>query len=531
MEIPYKVGSRTPLFRPREAPPEAARMMHPASLPSSSGGDDEGGSDSDGHDHISELPDHIKGSILSLLPLKDAGRTTKLSRHWKGVFAGSPISLDDEHVSPRRVGRPRREVFLHAERVKIISRILKKHTGPIPRVRLAKTHFYGNNGYGLNTNAFAKRGVKELIVHSTDAIRFFPAPPLRSVTLVKCDWFPTEQPLPPVFAGIKELSLHAVRFSAADVHALLEQCVQLECLLLSSYHKDEKDRVIDIDATEDCRTLQIRSRSLRSLFLEILGLEGVDIVDAPNLERLLGEVSFDKSYCQVTLVNAPKLQILGFLTMSLPRTRIVFEDIKMMGMILEPSRPIHSIKILGLCLDLCNPFQVDQMMQVLNYFPCVETLNIKIFTNASIRHTLYSEAPYANLLEMARRIDCLRDSIKTIVLSDLWLHTDTFALQFAKILLESAKKLQLMKIFHVPVDKKKQARSTRRRLGLKRDPSIKVRVVFPRDYISYRQVSDVLMGTSSLAMPNPMFYQRTFQSSHYIRMQWNSYLKPVKKYF
>ncbi|CAL5095909.1 unnamed protein product [Urochloa decumbens] len=399
-------------------------MMHPASLPSGSGGDDEGGSDSDGHDHISELPDHIKGSILSLLPLKDAGRTTKLSRHWKGVFAGSPISLDDEHVAPRRVGRPRREVFLHAERVKIIiSRILKKHTGPIPRVRLAKTHFYGNNGYGLNTNAFAKRGVKELIVHSTDAIRFFPAPPLRSVTLVKCDWFPTEQPLPPVFAGIKELSLHAVRFSAADVHALLEQGLP---------HPADP-------VTESPQPLFGDSRAGGSRY------RGRAQPGAPARE-----VSFDKSYCQVTLVNAPKLQILGFLTMSLPRTRIVFEDIKMMGMILEPSRPIHSIKILGLCLDLCNPFQVDQMMQVLNYFPCVETLNIKIFTNASIRHTLYSEAPYANLLEMARRIDCLRDSIKTIVLSDLWLHTDTFALQFAKILLESAKKLQLMKIFHVP---------------------------------------------------------------------------------
>ncbi|CAN6354607.1 unnamed protein product [Urochloa humidicola] len=286
-----------------------------------------------------------------------------------------------------------------------------------------------------------------------------------------------------------------------------------------------------IGVTEDCCTLHIRSRSLRSLFLEILELERVIIVDAPNLERLLGEVELDKSYCQVTLINAPKLQILGFLTMSLPRTRI-FQDIKMLGMILEPSRPIHSVKILGLCLDLCNPFQVEQMMQVLNYFPCVETLNIKIFTNASIRHTLYSEAPYANLLVLAGRIDCLRESVKTIVVSDLWLHTDTFALQFAKLLLESAKKLQLMKIFHVPVDKKKQARSTRRKLGLmKEDPSIKVRVVFPRDYISYRQVSDVLMDTSSLAMPNPMFYQRMFQSKRYIRMQWNSYLNPVNKYY
>jgi hypothetical protein len=104
-------------------------------------------------------------------------------------------------------------------------------------------------------------------------------------------------------------------------------------------------------------------------------------------------------------------------------------------------------------------------------------------------------------------------------------HTHTFGLQFAKILLESAKKLQLMKIFHVPVDKRKQARTTRNKLGLKSNPSIKAQDIFPRDYTSYRQVSDVLMDTSSLTLPDPMFRQRKFQSNPFIRTLWNSYLK------
>ncbi|XP_034586542.1 putative F-box/LRR-repeat protein At3g58880 [Setaria viridis] len=503
-------------------------MMQPPSLPSGCDGNSDGDLD-----RISKLPDEIKGLILFLLPLKEAGRTTTLSKGWKGVFASSPISLDDEHVTRRRVGRPRHEAILHPERVDVISQILEKHKGPIPRVRLAKTHFHGHgdHGSGIDTDAFVGRGVEELIVHSTDPIQFFPAPPLRSIVVVRCDWFPPEQPLPAVFGSIKELSLCAVNFSAAGVHALLEQCFKLESFLLSSYYKDEKDRLIDVEGTEDygC-TLQIRSRSLRSLCVEVLGLKGVVIVDAPNLERLLGEVSIDTSYCKVTLVHAPKLEILGFLTMDLPRTRrSIAGNIMMLGMILEPSCPIRSVKILGLCLNLCNPAQVELMLQVLNYFPCVETLNIKIYTDPSIRHTLYSEAPYANLLELAGRVACLRDSVKTIVLSDLWVHTHTFGLQFANMLLESAKKLQLMKIFHVPVDKRKQARSTRHKLGLKSNPSIKAQVVFPRDYISYRQVSDVLMDTSSLALPDPMFCQRKFQSSNFIRILWNSYLNPVNK--
>nr|CAB3464664.1 unnamed protein product [Digitaria exilis] len=507
-----------------ESKPARMTMMHHASLPTAAvtGG---GGSEN-GRDHISKLPDEILGSILFLLPLMEACRTTTLSKRWENVFAGSPISLDDEQVVRRRVGRPRRESVLHAERVDVISRILNKHKGQVRRLRLSMTRFQGDgDGQGLATDAFNGRGVEELIVDSTYPIRFFSSPPLRSIQLINCDWLPMGPPvLPPVFAKLKEVSLCAVNFSTAAVYALLEQCVELESLLLSSLYRVQAG----IEPADSSSILQVRSQSLRCLFLEVLGLKEVVIVDAPKLERLLGEVLYKHSHCKVTLGNAPKLQIVGFLTMELPQPPVPPE---MTGMSLELSRRIHSVKILGLCVNLCEMGQVKRMLQMLSYFPCVETLNIKIFTSPSIIRTLVRhKIPYTtDLLELAGRADCLRERVKTIVVGDLWLHTDTLGLDFAKILLESAKKLQLMKIFHIPVGKRKESRSYRQKLGLKSNPSIKARVVFPRDYISSRQVSDVLMDASSLAIPDPMFYQRTFRS-WYIRKEWNCYMQAMEGY-
>ncbi|KAJ1263731.1 hypothetical protein BS78_09G208700 [Paspalum vaginatum] len=466
-----------------------------------------------GRDHISELPDDILGSILFLLPLKEAGRTTTLSKRWSGVFKISPISLDDAHfVQFTRC--PSKEAALRYKAVAVINRILKEHMGPVQCVRLVKTHFQGNGyGQGIDTKAFEKRGMEELIVRSTNAIQFFPAPPLRSLQVIRCDWFAPEQPMPATFAHIKELSLRAVKFSVSDLVAVLEHCVALESLLLSSFHKNDKDAKIGRRPLRDaCRTLPVRSQSLRSLSLELVEMEEVVIVDA----RLLGQVSFE--YFKLTLINAPKLQILGFLNMQIPSYT------SMSSMYLELSRLIHSVKILGLCLELCDIACVQKMLNILKYFPCLETLNIKILSNHTITHTLYSEGTYTNFLHLAEHIDCLRDSVRTIVMNEVYLERNNCGLQFLKMLLESAKKLQLMKIFHIPVNKKKQARSTRRKLDLKSHPSIKARLIFPRDYdISRRQVSDVLMDASSLTVSDPFFYPRTFLTECCAREDWRCY--------
>ncbi|CAL9029672.1 unnamed protein product, partial [Prunus brigantina] len=45
-------------------------------------------------DSINELPHEILGSILSLLPLKEAVATSVLSRHWRYAWAWSTLTLD-----------------------------------------------------------------------------------------------------------------------------------------------------------------------------------------------------------------------------------------------------------------------------------------------------------------------------------------------------------------------------------------------------------------------------------------------------
>jgi hypothetical protein len=75
------------------------------------------------------------------------------------------------------------------------------------------------------------------------------------------------------------------------------------------------------------------------------------------------------------------------------------------------------------------------MMQLTQYgslhtFLChvSQSIYAQIYIDSSIRHTLYSEVAYANPLELTGRVASMSDNVRTIVLSDLWMHTHTFGL-------------------------------------------------------------------------------------------------------
>ncbi|RHN56109.1 putative F-box domain-containing protein [Medicago truncatula] len=51
-----------------------------------------------GQDKISDLPNHIIGSILSFLPAKEAVSTCVLSKRWKNVWIFvTKLSFQDKH--------------------------------------------------------------------------------------------------------------------------------------------------------------------------------------------------------------------------------------------------------------------------------------------------------------------------------------------------------------------------------------------------------------------------------------------------
>ena len=73
----------------------------------------------DHDDLIGKLPDELLGTIVSLLPTKDACRTQALSRGWRHIWRSALLSLD--------AGLSK----------KIVSRILSAHPGPIRRIAIS----------------------------------------------------------------------------------------------------------------------------------------------------------------------------------------------------------------------------------------------------------------------------------------------------------------------------------------------------------------------------------------------------------
>ncbi|KAG8067911.1 hypothetical protein GUJ93_ZPchr0005g14571 [Zizania palustris] len=356
-----KMNLSSPSSRP--PPPKVARMTLssppppplPPSLVSMSGDTCD---PQDGVcDRISELPSNILCSILFLLPIKEAGRTTTLSTRWRQVFVYSPVDLDDEKVSKRRLaGRPS-EITANANRVAVITRIVAAHRGPICRVRLAKTRFHGDGdntygGVGLATDLFVGRNVEELILHSTHSVQFFPADRLRSLHLIGCAWFPSQPPAA-TFSRIKELTLRGVKISEPDLHALMEQCPMLEDLTLSSYHEEGRRGSMHHEQVDIARFL-VRSNSLRNLSLELCSLAELVVVDAPNLEHLLGiTIPHQRNRCAVILAHAPKLQNLGCLCTHFNLLFYKTYRIEGTDVLLPVARPpIRSMKILSVRVNL-----------------------------------------------------------------------------------------------------------------------------------------------------------------------------------
>jgi hypothetical protein len=71
-------------------------------------------------DLISKLPDAILGTIISLLPTKDGGRTQTLSRRWRPLWRSAPLNLE--------VGTTASSVPPSA-----VSKIVSQHFGPARR--------------------------------------------------------------------------------------------------------------------------------------------------------------------------------------------------------------------------------------------------------------------------------------------------------------------------------------------------------------------------------------------------------------
>ena len=184
-------------------------------------------------DRISLLPDCVLGSIVSLLPVKNAAATMALSRRWRPLWPSLPLELDVDDHSPG-TGR-------------LISGALSSHgaaTVPIRRFR-ADTHKDETTRPWLQ--ALEGRRVDGSLV-----IRFAPDGPwpvlppyllrastgggtgaaLRRLELGWCALHPRTTDGTPNFPSLVSLRLSSVVIREAALHRLIAGCPSLRELRL-----------------------------------------------------------------------------------------------------------------------------------------------------------------------------------------------------------------------------------------------------------------------------------------------------------
>ncbi|KAJ1683607.1 hypothetical protein LUZ63_019228 [Rhynchospora breviuscula] len=310
-------------------------------------------------DLISPLPDNVLHSILSHLPIKDSARTSILSSRWRHLWKAAPLRLDvpiDQYTAS--------SIFDS-----------QSHHGPIESLSLSRSTAPALDRF---VQSAVQRGIRELtIVYSYQVAFTYELPrfllscnSLRQLSLVGCQFPKTV--LPSIFPNLTELNLNTVPVHNDMVQILLSKCRSLETLRLI--------------ASRGSPLISISSLRLRKLvfdwgstYFNVKLIAELIIKDAPNLESLmLGEC--ETRDCNVKVLDAPKLQLLGFLC-------VAFKSLQLGGTLLQ-QQPASVIQVNAMQCQMTMLSSVKTLaikmehyfdktiLDLLRCFPCLENLYI-----------------------------------------------------------------------------------------------------------------------------------------------------------
>ncbi|KAJ3690469.1 hypothetical protein LUZ61_019633 [Rhynchospora tenuis] len=213
-------------------------------------------------DMLSNLPEVVKEKILSLLPIKEAGRTSILSTQWRYKWSSIPelIIKDDLGCDA--------SVDLHRS----VDQILFLHHGPIHKFEFRTKKFHNSGTYHRWLLNLSRNGIRELILDLQNNYKIhsglFSCQALTCLHLCNCTI-----ELPRVFEGFKLLQTVKLENFAASEDAI-EKLVSSSPLLEDLFLKDFKE----------CIILNIVAPNLKNLVVEG---QFIDIqLSAPGLLNL-----------------------------------------------------------------------------------------------------------------------------------------------------------------------------------------------------------------------------------------------------
>ncbi|CAD6231043.1 unnamed protein product [Miscanthus lutarioriparius] len=373
----------------------------------------------DGEDHISHLPDALLSNIVSRLTTQEAARTVVLSTRGGGVWAATPLLVDDAHF----VGADR-----HSDIpiMRAVSRCVAAHPGPVRAARVTRVFL-------------RQRDVQDLILFNRPWPINMPLPEdiLRCASLERLYlgvWhFPKisgSAARPSVFHKLRELGLFHCVVRDKDLDALLAHCPKLEIFsIVMSYGALSRLRIV--------------SPSLRVAVDWQSTLDEVSAEDAPCLERMIFQTIDTRR--SIKIVSAPRLEVLGFLNLNLHKLEIGGIAIRA-RMNVRARAMVPSLKILAVTLQFACNQEAKMLSTLLKCFPHLEKLHVLAIPSKPL-----NSAHGLEFWESLDSCECLQLHLNTLIVYGCLVQTNEIG--FLQYMIREGKALKAVGLCPSPNNK------------------------------------------------------------------------------
>ncbi|OWM80806.1 hypothetical protein CDL15_Pgr006836 [Punica granatum] len=185
-------------------------------------------------DRLSELPEHLIDHILLLLSIKDAVKTSMLSRKWRYRWTTLPELVFDDLRTPTSSDAQSSNSVLG----KIISDVLLIHTGPLRKFVISHKKFHADSDISRWCYYLSRVSLKELVLNfSVSPWCKIPSSLFSCQELVCLNLCSCSINLPTTFGGFKHLKrmeLSSCLVSQDGLERLILSCPLLENMMLKN---------------------------------------------------------------------------------------------------------------------------------------------------------------------------------------------------------------------------------------------------------------------------------------------------------
>ncbi|KAL9385830.1 hypothetical protein Peur_022840 [Populus x canadensis] len=187
-------------------------------------------------DRISSLPGHVLDQILSVLPIRDAVRTSALSRKWRYQWSQIPHLVFDTQCASIT---SQDQTIFKKNLVNIINNVLLLHNGPIYKFKLSHRDLLGVSDIDRWILHLSRGSTKEFVLEIWKGERYkLPSCLFSFENLTHLELFNCLLKPPSAFKGfrnLKSLDLQHVTLAQEVFENLISSCALLERLTLMNF--------------------------------------------------------------------------------------------------------------------------------------------------------------------------------------------------------------------------------------------------------------------------------------------------------